>query len=301
MSYQWLRGIQDSDTKLKKQCQDSKLRFHTRLFNEIELVCCNEPGNDLTDYAVDQAISWCHQMFNHPGQQRLLQGMARYFHPKLKQKIDAFKCDAYQRYKPDGHGYGYGHLPARDVRTAPWEQVDVDLIGHWKVQTGTNRVYEFSALMSIDRVTGPAEMIRIEDKTSHHVSETFAESWWLSRYSHPFSCCHDNGGEFTGWEFQAQLSDFGIRDVPTMSRNPASNGICERMHGTVGNFCVRRCIHIHQERLAMQKLWLMKRWLQLLMEYVRMCHSTGYSPGALALHRDMLLDVPLVADLRAVR
>ena len=25
---------------------------------------------------------------------------------------------------------GFGHLPARDVKTAPWEQVDTDLIGH---------------------------------------------------------------------------------------------------------------------------------------------------------------------------
>ena len=29
--------------------------------------------------------------------------------------------------------------------------------------------------------------------------------------------------------------------------------------------------------------------------------TTGYSPGALAFHRDMLLDVPIVADLLAIR
>ena len=38
----------------------------------------------------------------------------------------------------------------RDVRTAPWEQVDTDLIGPWEVQTRTGRIYEFSALTSID-------------------------------------------------------------------------------------------------------------------------------------------------------
>ena len=58
------------------------------------------------------------------------------------------------------HGRAMGHLPARDVRAAPWEQVDVDLIGPWKVTTGTGKVYEFLALTSIDRVTGLPELIR---------------------------------------------------------------------------------------------------------------------------------------------
>ena len=69
-----------------------------------------------------------------------------------------------------------GHLPARDVRAAPWEQVDVDLIGPWKVRTGTCCVYEFSAHTSIDRVTGLPELIRIEDKTSAYVENKFDES-----------------------------------------------------------------------------------------------------------------------------
>ncbi len=307
LSYQWLRDSQDSDTELKRKCEDSKSGFHTRLFNEIELVCYTEPGKDkdqdwkiyLTDQSVEPSIVWFHQLLNHPGQQRLLQGMARYFHPKLKQKIDAFKCDACQRYKTDSRGYG--HMPARDVRTAPWEQVDVDLIGPWKVQTSSNRIYEFSALTSIDRVTGLAELIRIEDKTSQHVAEKFAESW-LSRYPRPFSCCHDNGGEFTGWEFQAQLYDFGIRDVPTTSRNPASNGICERMHGTVGNM-LRTKIHTHPPRTLGDAKALVDEALASASHGIRtnVSQVTGYSPGALAFHRDMLLDVPLIADLTAIR
>ena len=123
---------------------------------------------------------------------------------------------------------------ARDAKTAPWEKVDTDLIGPWKVQARIRRIYEFSALTSIDRVTGLAELIKIDNKTSEHVAKKFEEAW-LSRYPRPFSFCHDNGGEFTGWEFQKILSDFGVKDIPTTSRNPASNSICERMHQTVGN------------------------------------------------------------------
>ena len=51
--------------------------------------------------------------------------MSRYFHPKLRQKIENRHYNACQKYKVDSHGI----LPPRDVRVAPWEQLDVDLIG----------------------------------------------------------------------------------------------------------------------------------------------------------------------------
>jgi hypothetical protein len=99
------------------------------------------------------------------------------------------------------------------------------------VKTGIS--YEFIALTFIDRVTSLAELIYIDDKTVMQVSENI-DDFWLSRYPWPMDCCHDNRGEFTGWEVQQLLADFGIKDVPTTSRNPASNGICEQMHQTVG-------------------------------------------------------------------
>ena len=253
----------------------------------------------MSDTAVHSAVKFFHISLNHPGEQRLLQGMHRYFHPELRKIIDDFQCDACQKYKVDGRGFG--HLPARDVRTAPWEQVDTDLIGPWKVQTRTGRIYEFSALTSVDRVTGLAELIRIDNKTSEHVARKFEESW-LSRYPRPFSCCHDNGGEFSGWEFQKLLNDFGIKDIPTTSRNPASNGICERMHLTVGNV-LRTLIHTQPPGTLADAKTLIDSALATASHAIRtnISQATGYSPGALAFHRDMLLDVPLVIDLLQVR
>ena len=150
-------------------------------------------------------------------------------------------------------------------------------------------------------MTGLAELIRIDNKTSEHVTSKFDESW-LSRYPRPFSCCHDNGGEFTGWEFQKQLTDFGIRDVPTTSRNPASNGICERMHQTVGNV-LRTLVHTEPPRTLGDAKAMVDNALATASHAVRtnISQVTGYSPGALAFHRDMLLDVPLIADLMAIR
>ena len=85
----------------------------------------------LSGKALGPAIHWFHQLLAHPGKQRLLQAMNRYYHRDLRKKIDAYRCDACQRYKLDGKGAE--HMAPRTVRAAPWEQVDVDLIGPWTV------------------------------------------------------------------------------------------------------------------------------------------------------------------------
>ena len=78
------------------------------------------------------------------------------------------------------------------------------------------------------------ELVRIDRKTSQHIRDKF-EQTWLSRYPWPTRCIHDLGGEFIGHEFQLLLERCSIKDVPTTSKNPQSNAICERMHQTVAN------------------------------------------------------------------
>ena len=74
----------------------------------------------------------------------------------------------------------------------------------------------------------------MDSKKSTMVADKFAECW-LARYPRQLSCCHDNGGEFTGWEFQKLLADFAIKDEPTTSHNPGVNGVCEWMHKQIGD------------------------------------------------------------------
>lgn len=307
LNYDWLKDTQDADSELVKRLDQQVKGYHKREFDEVELICYSPTGgskNDnwqicLTDEAVGPAIAWFHQVLGHPGNSRLLKGMHRYYHPNLRQLIDRFKCDACQRHKIDGRGFG--HLAPRDVRAAPWEQVDIDLIGPWSITTKTNRTYEFLALTCIDRVTGLTEMIRIENKEPSHVADKFSECW-LARYPRPLSCCHDNGGEFTGWAFQKLLIDFGIKDKPTTSRNPTGNSICERMHREVGNL-IRTKIHTTPPRTLAEAQDLVDSELAAASHALRVnvSHVTGYSPGALAFHRDMFLDIPLIVDLLALR
>jgi hypothetical protein len=93
-------------------------------------------------------------------------------------------------------GTGFGEFAQRDVAAAPWQETHVDLIGPWRVAVNGIDV-EFLALTVVDPVTNLVELIRIDNKTSDQVAQKFANTW-LSRYSWPQACVHDNGGEFLG-------------------------------------------------------------------------------------------------------
>jgi transposase InsO family protein len=83
-------------------------------------------------------------------------------------------------------------------------------------------------------VTNLIEVIRIDNKSAVHVAMHF-ENTWLSRYPRPMNCIHDQGGEFTGFDFRDMLDRHGIVDRSTTAKNPQANSICERMHQAIGN------------------------------------------------------------------
>ena len=74
------------------------------------------------------------------------------------------------------------------------------------------------------------------------------------------------------------------------------------MHGTVGNV-LHTLVHAQPPRTLGDAKELVDQALATAAHAVRtnVSQVTGYSPGAFAFHQDMLLDVPLVADLMAIR
>jgi hypothetical protein len=85
--------------------------------------------------------------------------------------VDNLNCEFCQRNKLDGKGYGF--LPEREVRSIPFEECTVDLIGPLTVQV-CGRPYEFEAIPVIDTVTNLVELVRIEKKNSDHIMQKFA-------------------------------------------------------------------------------------------------------------------------------
>ena len=241
---------------------------------------------------------WYHQVTGHPGSKRLYQHLhQRYYHRDLRRLVDNFNCDYCQRNKLDGRGYGF--LPEREVRSIPFEECAVDLIGPWTVQV-RGRPYEFSALTAIDTVTNLVELIRIDNKESNTVARKFAQCW-LTRYPWPQRCVHDPGTEFTGPEFQTLLQNCHIRDVCTTAKNPQSNAVCERMHQTVGNV-LRTLLHGNPPQNIASAEQYVDEALSIAMHAMRAgIHTTlGSSPGNLVFNQDMFLNIPLIADWHAI-
>ena len=217
------------------------------------------------------------------------------YNPNLRNKIEDMlaKCEQCQKYKSILRGYG--HMAPREASTHPWRDVAVDLIGPWHLKIA-NHELDFMALTMIDMVTNLVELVRIENKTSHHVAMKF-ETTWLSRYPRPLHCIYDQGGEFVGFPFQRLLHRYSIQGRPTTSKNPQANSVCERMHQTVGNMLramssltpalgVENAIHMVDTALA--------RCVYATRTAVH--GSLRASPGSLVFQRDMILDIPVIAD-----
>ena len=111
---------------------------------------------------------------------------------------------------------------------------------------------KFIALTCIDPVTNLLEIVRSPDKSAESAWCAFEKSW-LCRYPRPLRCLHDGGPEFMGNHFQLALDKAGIKSKGFTAQNPQSNGICERIHQTVG-LVIRTLVHLSPPLLD-QAIW----------------------------------------------
>jgi hypothetical protein len=301
-----IKEKQDEDDKLTQSSVKHPNWYSRKTINDVEdILCYTKPGDNAANWRIAlpenlivPTIKWYHQVTGHPGSKRLYRQLSqRYYHRDLRRIVDHLNCDFCQRNKLDGKGYGF--LPEREVRSIPFEECAVDLIGPWIVQV-RGIPYTFDALTAIDTVTNLVEIVRVDCKTSDHIMRKFAQCW-LTRYPWPQRCIHDPGGEFTGPEFQTLLQNCHIRDVCTTAKNPQSNAVCERMHQTVGNV-LRTLLHGEPPQNITKAKEYVDEALSIAMHAMRAgIHSTlGSSPGSLTYNRDMFLNIPLIADWHAI-
>ena len=178
--------VRDSDHYRQETMQQYEVVVYSKEPNsrEWKIVIPNSLIKDI--------MTWYHTILGHAGIEKLINTVgARFLIPKLRERAEEAirMCpDQCQQYKPAGKGYG--HLPSKIVTGSPWNEVALDLIGPWKIKLKTRskkKIYEFMALTCIDPFSNLPEIIRINGKTSKHVSEQFT-NLWLSRYPKPNRC-----------------------------------------------------------------------------------------------------------------
>eukprot|EP00956_Cyclotella_meneghiniana_P021043 scaffold37820_cov36-Cyclotella_meneghiniana.AAC.3 len=127
LSYAYIREQQQQDQKLLALLEKYPDNYYyDNLDDDVnDVICYKKDSNSddwkiaLPDSMVPEVVTWFHQVLGHPGQTRLRHTLQQ-------------RCEHCQRYKLAGKGYGL--LPERQVRIAPWEEVAIDLIGPWKVK-----------------------------------------------------------------------------------------------------------------------------------------------------------------------
>ena len=246
-------------------------------------------------------MAYYHLALSHAGMSRLYDTMSMHFYNRaLKGAVEHYvsRCDPCQRSKLVGRGHG--HTAPKEAGIMPWREVAVDLIGPWELKVG-NQTQSFSALTIIDLITNLTEIVRIENKTAAHVALLF-ENTWLARYPRPSHIIYDQGGEFIGFHFQRMLNRQRIKPHPITSKNPQANAICERMHQAVGN-SLRVLSNMNPPAGIANANQLVDTAIANAMYATRATlHSTlQTTPGAMAFGRDMLLDIPVIADLQLIQ
>ena len=273
---------------------------------ETRVYCYCKDGNldkqkiYLPSGLLKHATQWYHIYLCHPGSVRLTETMKLHlYNPKIMATAEKVvsTCDTCQRFKLVGRGHG--HTAPKEAPLTPWSDIAVDCIGPWLLKCGEQEL-KFHALTTIDLVTNLVEISRLENLTAAHVALQF-ENQWLSRYPKPNSVIFDQGREFMG-EFQSVLMYNRIEARPISAKNPQANAICERMHQTIGNSL--RVISASRPPRGVDDA---KQMVDTAIANAVHAHRSTFhgtinaTPGSLAFHRDMILDLPLIADLQLIR
>ena len=168
------------------------------------------------------------------------------------------------------------------------------MIGPWTVKIAVAKkefTKEVQALTIVDRATNWPEIAPTVTKASKEIAE-MTDRIWLCRYPRPNRIIHDNGNEFTGFEFQELCSSYGIATVPTSVKNPRGNSPVERMHLTAADM-LRTMTFAGED-------WMneLDKTLQTVAWVIRSAVSTmsGYTPGQLVINRDMIIQSVVIVD-----
>ena len=261
-------------------------------------------------------IQWYHHYLMHPGESRMYKTLAAViFWKNMETQITKYvkTCERCQLGKK--HKLKYGHIPPKLATVVPWKQVFVDLIGPYTVKAKYGTKLDFMCLTMIDPATSWFEITELPnsdvtyvkntgkeitkviiDKTSTCVARLFNKHW-LSRYPRADSVIYDNGREFKLF-FKQIVDTYSIKHKPTTVKNPQANSILERVHQVVLNM-VRTANTDMQDTCEPEML---DEIITNVGWAIRSTHHIvlGTSPDAAVFGRDMIFDIPYLADWTSI-
>ena len=139
------------------------------------------------------------------------------------------------------------------------------------------------------------ELLQAEDvfdKSSDRIAKLVNKTW-LCRYPRCRTLIYDNGSEFK-LHFERLCDSYGIKRKPTTVKNPQANAVLERVHQVLGQM-LRTAELDMAESVAPDDVDV---FLDNAAWAIRSTYHTVLkaSPGAAIFGRDMLFDIPFVAD-----
>jgi len=234
LSFRVIAEYQQRDLQMQ-QLTESHPDVTRKIFRGGEQLICYKDKIYIPRILRNHVINWYHEYLMHPGELRTAETIAQHLYwPGIKADVKKVvqRCDPCQKGKTKR--LKYGKLPEKLAEAQPWEHLCVDTIGPYKIRRRGRKPLEFMALTFIDPATGWFEMTEIKNKQADNIAN-MVEKQWLSRYPWPELITYDAGPEFKA-EFQELIkNEYAIKAKPSSKRNPQSNAILERVHGTIGN------------------------------------------------------------------
>ena len=294
---------------------DPKDRISLKVIDNIDVLLYDNKRLVIPTSLQTNIVTWYHHYLQHPGHTRLEETIAaamywRSLRTDVRRHVKKSKSSQMGKRRKRK----YGHLPAKIAETVPWRSVCVDLVGPYTIKAKDKTILDFMCLTMIDPATGWFEIIELPltsvtvtregeeiteviiDKSSASVANLFNKQW-LSRYPRAKNIIYDNGSEFK-LNFQALCKSYGLERKPTTVKNPQANAILERIHGVFTDM-------LRTANLDMQETCSAEMIDDFLVAAAWAIRSTYHtvlksSPGAAVFGRDMLFDIPYIADWTAI-
>eukprot|EP00804_Cyclotella_cryptica_P017384 CCRYP_020239-RA/>CCRYP_020239-RA protein AED:0.58 eAED:0.68 QI:0/-1/0/1/-1/0/1/0/488 len=206
------------------------------------------------------------------------------------------------------------------VITNPWEALCVDLIGPYTLKGKAGTEIDFMCLTMINPASSWFEVVELPittdavtptdtkgqkgtkthtnpklpyfDKSSTMINNLVNKTWF-SRYPRCQYIIYDNGSKFK-LHFEALCESYGIKRKPTSVKNPQANAILERVHQVITVMLRTTEIDMANTVVASDlDVFLTNAAWAICSTYHTVLKA---SPGTAIFGRDMLFDVPFLAN-----